>query len=196
MSQGANPWSDMGCRAALELAGHYLVRAVRDAADAEAREGMAWAATLAGIAFGNAGVHLPHAMSYAVSGLVREFRMPGYPDEPLVPHGVSVVVNAPAVVRLLAAECPAPHLDAARWLGADTRGASEGDAGEVLATQLASMMRAADLPNGIAGVGYSEEDLDALVAGTVVQTRLVENAPRLITADDLRSLFRAALRCW
>jgi alcohol dehydrogenase class IV len=196
MSQGRNPWSDMGCRAALELCGRYLVRAVRDASDAEARDGMAWAATLAGIAFGNAGVHLPHAMSYAVSGLAREFRMPGYPDEPLVPHGVSVVVNAPAVVRLLASECPAAHLEAACLLGADVRGRSEADAGEVLAAHLVSMMRAAGMPNGVAGVGYGEDDLDALVAGTVVQTRLVENAPRPITADDLRSLFRSALRCW
>src|SRR6185369_16318878 len=99
---------------ALELCGRYLVRAVGDAGDAEAREGMAWAATLAGIAFGNAGVHLPHAMSYAVSGLCRAFRMEGYPEgEPLVPHGVSVIVNAPAVFRLLAGTSPDRHLDAA-----------------------------------------------------------------------------------
>jgi hypothetical protein len=97
MSQGRNPWSDLGCREALQLAGRYFLRAVRDPGDAEAREGMTWAATLAGIAFGNAGVHLPHAMSYAVSGLVRGFRMPGYPEgEPLVPHGISVAVSARA----------------------------------------------------------------------------------------------------
>jgi alcohol dehydrogenase class IV len=196
MSQGANPWSDMGCRAALELAGRYLVRAVRDASDTEAREGMAWAATLAGIAFGNAGVHLPHAMSYAVSGLVRDFRMPGYPDEPLVPHGVSVVVNAPAVFRLLAAECPAQHLEAAGWLGADLSGATTADAGEVLVSQLVAMMRATGIPNGIGGVGYGEADLPALVAGTIVQTRLVDNAPRAITGDDLGAMFRSALTCW
>src|SRR5438270_14096746 len=66
----------------------------------EAREGLSWAATLAGIAFGNAGVHLPHGMAYSVAGLVRDFRMPGYPrEEPMVPHGVSVVVSAPAAFR-------------------------------------------------------------------------------------------------
>src|SRR5262249_12661620 len=125
MSQGANPWSDIGSREALELSGRYLVRAVVDAADDEAREGMAWAATLAGVGSGNAGVHLPHAMSYAVSGLVRSFRMPGYPEEePLVPHGVSVVVGAPAVFRALAGTSPARHLSAAAWLGADVRGAA------------------------------------------------------------------------
>jgi hydroxyacid-oxoacid transhydrogenase len=198
MSQGRNPWSDMGCREALELAGRYLVRAVRDAADTEAREGMAWAATLAGIAFGNAGVHLPHAMSYAVSGLVRSFRMPGYPaGEPLVPHGVSVIVNAPAVFRALGATSPARHLAAATWLGADARGqAAEADAGEVLAAHLAQMMQATGIPNGLAGVGYGEGDLADLTAGAMAQTRLVDNAPRPINGEDLEALFRDALRCW
>ncbi len=197
MSQGANPWSDMGCREALELAGRYLVRAVRDASDAEAREGMAWAATLAGIAFGNAGVHLPHAMSYAVSGLVRDFRMPGYPaEEAMVPHGVSVIVNAPAVIRLVAATSPARHLAAAGWLGADVRGAAEGDAGEVLAAQIVAMMRASGMPNGVGGVGYGEADFDALVAGTLVQTRLLDNAPRPVTGEELEALFRGALEYW
>jgi alcohol dehydrogenase class IV len=158
---------------------------------------MAWAATLAGIAFGNAGVHLPHAMSYAISGLCRDFRMEGYPDdEPLVPHGVSVIVSAPAVFRLIAETSPARHLDAAARLGAELRGAGDADAGEALAAQLASMMRAAGIPNGISAVGYGEADLAALAAGTAVQARLVDNAPRRVGEDDLRALFRSALACW
>lgn len=118
MSQGANPWSDLGSREALRLGGAYLIRAVNDADDAEAREMLMWAATLAGCAFGNAGVHVPHAMAYAVAGQVRGFHMPGYPaHEPLIPHGVSVVVNAPTVFRHTAAADPARHLDAAALLG-------------------------------------------------------------------------------
>ncbi|MEO6418471.1 MAG: hydroxyacid-oxoacid transhydrogenase, partial [Polyangiaceae bacterium] len=104
MSQGRNPWSDLGSMEALRIAGKSLVRAVRDPSDTEAREALSWAATLAGIAFGNSGVHLPHAMSYAVSGLVRDYRCEGYPEgEALVPHGLSVVVNAPSVFRATAA---------------------------------------------------------------------------------------------
>src|ERR1700744_2462500 len=143
MSQGANPWSDLGCREALRLLGEFLTRAVRDASDSEAREQMMWAATLAGIAFGNAGVHAPHGMAYAVGGLVRDFRPSGgYPaDEPLVPHGMAVILNAPSSFRFTAQVSPERHLEGARLLGAATQGAGAADAGEVLASELIRIMR-------------------------------------------------------
>ncbi|HLL24733.1 MAG TPA: hydroxyacid-oxoacid transhydrogenase, partial [Kofleriaceae bacterium] len=114
MSQGANPWSDIGCREALRILGTHLVAAVEG--DAEARAQVMWAATLAGIAFGNAGVHVPHAMAYAVAGRVRDFRVAGYPDGVLVPHGMAVAVNAPAVFRYFAHE---RSRHAAQLLGGD-----------------------------------------------------------------------------
>ena len=195
MSQGANPWSDLGCREALRLMGLYLVRAVADAGDAEAREQLMWAATLAGIAFGNAGVHVPHAMAYAVAGGVRDFRPAGYPaHEPLVPHGMAVILNAPAVFRHTAPESPERHLEAAGWLGADVRGATPADAGEVLATRLLALMRAVGMPHGLEGVGYTEADVASLTEGTWPQQRLLCNAPRELTRPELTALFRQALR--
>jgi hydroxyacid-oxoacid transhydrogenase len=197
MSQGANPWSDLGCREALRLLGKHLERAVHDAADAEAREQMMWAATLAGIAFGNAGVHAPHGMAYAVAGLVREFRPSGYPaDEPLVPHGMAVIVNAPSVFRFTAEASPERHLEGARLLGADTRGARDGDAGEVLANELIRIMRAVGMPNGLSGVGYTDDDVAALTEGAHPQQRLLQNAPREMAKPVLAELFRNALRYW
>ncbi len=197
MSQGANPWSDLGCRRALELAGKYLERAVNDAADREARDNMMYAAALAGIAFGNAGVHVPHGMSYAVAGLVKRFNPEGYPrDEPLIPHGMSVIVNSPAVFRALADACPERHLEGAQWLGADCRGAVEADAGEVLAKHLIRLMRATGMPNGVAGVGYDASDLDALAEGTFAQQRLIRNSPKAMTVDSLRDLFSGAMNYW
>lgn len=197
MSQGANPWSDMGCVKALELAGKYFLRAVKDAADAEAREAMAWAATLAGIAFGNAGVHIPHAMSYAVAGLRHSFHMPGYPkDKPLVPHGVAVIVNAPAVFRAFGPTNPDRHLECAKLLGADIRGAWRDDAGDLLAGQVCRMMQAAGMPNGVGAVGYGADDIDALAAGTMAQTRLVINSPKVVDENVVVSLFRSALSYW
>lgn len=197
MSQGANPWSDTGSREALRLTGRYLVRAVRDASDVEAREGLAWAATLAGIAFGNSGVHLPHGMAYSVAGLVRDFRMDGYPQEwPMVPHGVSVVLNAPSVFRFTAQACPERHLEAAADLGAEVRGAALADAGELVAQALTTAMRQTGIPNGLAGVGYSDRDLPALIQGAIVQQRLLANAPREVGETELHQLFANALTYW
>jgi len=200
MSQGRNPWSDVGSREALRVAGKSLVRAVADASDADARHALSWAATLAGIAFGNAGVHLPHAMSYSVAGLVRSFRCAGYPDdEALVPHGISVVVGAPSVFRATAETSPDRHLEAAAMLGADVRGARAGhagDAGEALAGVLAGLMRATGIPNGVSGVGYGDADVESLARGAIVQKRLVDNAPMNVDEDGMRALFRGAMTCW
>jgi alcohol dehydrogenase class IV len=196
MSQGRNPWSDLGAREALHTLGRYLARAVRDHTDTEAREQVMWAATLAGIAFGNAGVHAPHAMAYAVAGLVRDFRSAGYPDHPLVPHGMAVAVNVPAVVRHTAPTSPARHLEIAAALGAETRGASDADAGEILAAALIALMREIAIPNGLVGVGYSTQDIGALVAGAAPQRRLLDNAPTTMTPAVLDTLFRGALTYW
>ena len=197
MSQGANPWSDVGCEAALKRLGLYLERAVNDASDHEARDEMMYAATLAGIAFGNSGVHVPHGMAYSVAGLVRDFRPEGYPqDEPMVPHGMSVIVNAPAVFRFTASACPERHIHGAACLGAEIRGARDEDAAEIVAGQLIKMMKATGIPNGVGGVGYGEADVPGLTKGAWAQQRLLTNAPRDISQSDLDQLYRGAMRYW
>ncbi|HEY0193571.1 MAG TPA: hydroxyacid-oxoacid transhydrogenase [Kofleriaceae bacterium] len=196
MSQGRNPWSDIGCREALRLCGRYLARAVRDASDREAREQMMWAATLAGIAFGNAGVHAPHAMAYAVAGRVKAFVPAGYPDAPLVPHGMAVAVSAPSVFRWTAATSPERHDEAAALLGGDVRDAGDRAPGAALADAVIQLMRAIDIPNGIAGVGYGAGDIADLVAGTVPQQRLLGNAPCELPESTLSALFEGALSYW
>lgn len=197
MSQGANPWSDMGCETSLKLLGQYLERAVNDDTDHEARDHMMYAATLAGIAFGNAGVHVPHGMSYSVAGLVRDFRPAGYPqEEAMVPHGMSVIVNAPSVFRYTACACPERHIHGAACLGADTRDAAPDDAGEILARHLIKLMRATGIPNGVGGVGYGDGDVDALSAGALAQQRLLTNSPRAVGKSDLEALYRGAMKYW
>lgn len=197
MSQGANPWSDIGCREALSLGGRYLVRAVRDAGDAEAREAMMWAATLAGVAFGNAGVHVPHAMAYAIAGMAHEtaYRPTGYTaTHAMVPHGVSVILGAPAVFRFTAATSPDRHLEAAHRMGIPA--ATAGDAGEQLATHLIELMRAVEIPSGLGEIGYGDPHLERLVNGTLPQARLLANAPCPTGAAELDALFRGAMRYW
>jgi len=196
-SQGANPFSDLACREAMRILGSHIVRAVTDSRDAEARERMMFAATLAGIGFGNAGVHIPHAMSYAVAGSVRAYRAPEYPaSEAIVPHGMAVVVNAPAVFRFTAEANPGRHLEAAGLLGADIAGAAARDAGEILATRIEELMRATGMPNGTGGVGYEARDTTTLRDRALPQQRLLANAPRAAGPDELEALFTRALAYW
>lgn len=196
-SQGANPWSDLGCAEALRLLGLYLVRGVSDPSDVEARHQLMWASTLAGIAFGNAGCHAPHGMSYSVSGLVKNFQPDGYPmGEPMVPHGMSVIVNSPSVFRHTASGSSKRHLDGAAWLGADVAGAGEAEAGDLLADQIIELMKATNMPNGLEGVGYDASDIDGLVEGSLPQRRLLDNAPIEVDREVLTALYEGALRYW
>jgi len=195
--QGSNPISDIWSLTALELMAEYLPRAVADTTDVEAREKMLLAAALAGIGFGNAGVHLPHGMSYPVAGMVRGYTPPGYDvDHPMVPHGISVILNTPAVARFTAPSSPARHLTAAAALGADISGAAPEDAGEVLAERVIHFMRLLHLPNGLSAVGYTAADIPALVEGTLPQHRVTKLSPRPADAADLTALFEASMTIW
>jgi hydroxyacid-oxoacid transhydrogenase len=195
--QGANPISDIWAAKAIEVLTAFLPRVIADGNDAEARGQMMLAAAYAGIGFGNAGVHLPHGMSYPVSGMVRDFIPEGYPqDHPIIPHGMSVILNAPAVFRFTAPANPARHLAAAKMLGADISEASEADAGEALAQEIIKMMHLTGMPNGLSAVGFTPADVERLVEGTLPQHRVTKLSPRPASADDLRAMFNDAMTYW
>jgi len=195
--QGSNPISDIWSMQALRMVAQYLVRAVDDPSDDVARANMLLASSYAGVGFGNAGVHLPHGMSYPVSGNVKSYRAPGYvTDHPLVPHGISVILNAPAVFRFTASANPARHLQAAEALGADVAGARAEDAGKILADRLTWFMQRLNTPNGLRAIGYSSSDIPALVEGTLPQHRVTKLSPRPAGPDELAALFEDAMVGW
>ena len=175
----------------------YLPRAVEDTSDDEARGMMLLAASYAGIGFGNAGVHLPHGMSYPVSGMVKDYRPPGYQvDHSFVPHGVSVILNAPAVFRFTASANPERHLTAAAALGADVGSVKAEDAGKVLADTITGFMQRLKVPNGLRALGYDSSDIPTLVEGTLPQHRVTKLSPRPASAEDLARLFEDAMVAW
>ena len=195
--QGANPISDIWALESLAMVAEFLPRAVADPGDDEARGQMLLAASYAGMGFGNAGVHLPHGMSYPVAGMVRDYLPPGYATgHPLVPHGVAVIVNAPAVFRFTAGSSPQRHLEAAAVLGADTEGAGAEEAGDLLAGCIIDFMRRLDIPNGLRALGYEAGDIPALVEGTLPQHRVTKLSPRPAGEAELRQLFEEALEYW
>ena len=195
--QGSNPISDVWAVKAIEICSRYIVRVVEDSGDDEARTNMIIAATFAGIGFGNAGLHLPHGMSYPVSGMVRDYVPEGYPPgKPIVPHGMSVVLNAPAALRFTGPARPERHLEAARLMGVEVGSGDLDRAGEILADAVIDLMKKTGMPNGLSAVGYTEADVDQLVEGTLPQHRVTKLCPRPFTARELKTIFLNSMRLW
>lgn len=195
--QGSNPISDIWALRALEIVNEYLIRACEDTSDEEARAQMLLASAIAGIGFGNAGVHLPHGMSYPVAGMVKDYQPPGYNvDHPLVPHGISVILHTPAVARFTAPSDPTRHLRAAEALGAATSNVDDADAGDVLAGRVIEIMQQLKMPNGLRAVGYEEEHIPALTQGTLPQHRVTKLSPVEATEEKLHELFADSLTIW
>jgi alcohol dehydrogenase class IV len=182
--QGANPISDVWSARALELGGRYLRRAVDDGTDTEARGAMMLAATLAGIGFGSAGVHVPHACAYPIASLKHAWTPPGYPSaEAFVPHGFSVALTAPAVFRLTNDALPERHTEAARLLGSSSS----------LADAIAALIAEVGAPASLRSIGYDDGDLPALVDGAMQQERLLVCSPRTITRGDIERILTESL---
>ncbi len=192
---GANPVADMWAEKSLVLMAGSFRRAVQNGSDKEARFDMALAATFAGMGFGNAGVHIPHANAYPIAGRVRDYRPADYPqDEAIVPHGMSVALTAPAAFAFTFDASPDRHLHAAELLAPDAPQAQ--DPSDQLPSVLRSLMRDIGMPNGIAAIGYTSGDFDDLVEGAMMQQRLLDTAPKTVTERDLHAIFEASLDLW
>ncbi|GAA4488572.1 hydroxyacid-oxoacid transhydrogenase [Actinoallomurus oryzae] len=192
---GANPVSDMWSEHALALIARSFRTAVRDGDDLTARTEMALAATFAGLGFGNAGVHIPHANAYPIAGQVKDFHPDGYPDEePMVPHGMAVALTAPEAFRFTFEAGPDRHVRAAELL--DPELDRSADPSEYLPAALLRLMRDIGLPNGIGATGYTESDVPDLVAGTMKQQRLLATAPREVTEEDVAGILTRSLALW
>ncbi len=195
--QGANPFSDLFAPEALRIADQYLVRGVASQTDSEARDQLMWGATLAGIAFGNSGTHLPHAMSYGVTHLMHDITTRDYPNpEPFVPHGISVIVNAPSIFEYTASATPDRHLEAAQYLNADSQGATIKDAGEVLSKRLIQLMKDTHMPNGLRELGFTHDDIKPMAESSIRQKRAINNAPRESNLVDMENIYQSSMSYW
>jgi hydroxyacid-oxoacid transhydrogenase len=192
--QGSNPVADVWSAKALEFGGRYLRRAVADRDDVEARGFMMLAATMAGVGFGSAGVHIPHSCAYPIASVKHEYRPPGYPDDhPFVPHGHSVIVTAPAAFRFTYDAMPERHHQVAELLG----GEPISDAGpDTLPDVLRQLMRDVEAPRGVAEFGYGEDDIPTLVDGAMKHQRLLAVAPKEVGEDDLHHIITASMTNW
>lgn len=193
---GSNPVSDLWCERALTLLAGAFRRAVSyGAEDQQARVDMMQAATFAGMGFGNAGVHIPHANAYPIAGQVKDFRPNGYPgDEPMVPHGMAVSLTAPEAFRFSFDAAPERHLRVASLLGPEV--AVQSDPREQLPAVLTGLMRDIGIPNGIGAVGFSESDITDLVPGVMKQQRLLSTCPKEPTEEDIAGILTRSISNW
>ncbi len=192
--QGSNPVADIWSLKAIEFAGQFLARAVADGDDTEARGTMMLGATMAGIGFGTAGVHIPHSIAYPIAGMKHVFHAQGYArNYGFVPHGYSVIVSSPAAFRYTYDAAPAKHIQAAELL----RGHKiiNPDA-ESLPSALIDMMKAIGAPSGIAELGYGEADFPEIIAGALKQQRLLAGAPKAVNAKVLETILAESLYNW
>jgi hydroxyacid-oxoacid transhydrogenase len=223
--QGSNPISDIWSLFALETTAKYLRRAVASCGegedDEEARTKMLIASSAAGMGFGNAGVHLCHGMSYAIASQVKQIQ-PTQPSDPnisspltiykpdgynidatdhyLVPHGLSVIVNAPSVFEFTGVSDRDRHATCARILKKARVGGGDYDArtyfpkpspdtGRWLADEIRYLMDDLNVPTGLKSFGYTIDDIPSLVDGTLPQHRVTKLSPRPVTRQDLEDLF-------
>jgi hydroxyacid-oxoacid transhydrogenase len=192
---GSNPISDMWSEKALSLMATSFRPAVAHGDDEDARGAMALAATFAGLGFGNAGVHIPHANAYPIAGQVRDYHPSDYPgDAALVPHGMSVSLTAPEAFRFTFPAAPERHLRAARLL--DPSADTPSDPAGLLPDVLIRLMRDIGIPDGVGAVGFGDDDVDDLVEGALKQQRLLATAPRPVEDADLAEIFRRSMSLW
>ena len=194
---GANPISDIWCEQAIRIVVEYLPRAVRDGTDLEARTQMMLATIYAGMGFSNAGVHIPHAMGYPIAGKVRAFHPADYPThKPLVPHGMSTTLGAPAAFEFTAKAKPQRHRQVAAWMGVETRGRDAASAGAALREAMIRFMQTIGMPNGLRAVGYDSPDIAALAEGAMAQKRLIQLSPRPVHSEDVAAILERSLSIW
>ncbi|NQZ66685.1 MAG: iron-containing alcohol dehydrogenase [Lentisphaeria bacterium] len=188
---GANPISDVWCEAALLKVHQYLVRAYQSPGDREAREELILASSFAGMGFGNAGVHIPHAMSYPIAGHMKEIG-----SSLKVPHGQAVIFGAAATMEFISDVLTEKHLKVLEILGMDTAKVKAEDAAKHIADYIRNLIRSLELPNGLSAIGYKDEHIPALTQGTFMQERLMVQSPKEVTQSDIEEIYTKSMSLW
>lgn len=178
--QGRNQLADLMATECIQLVGQNLRRAVSHGHDLDAREGMALAGTLGGLAFSNVGVALTHAMEYPVGAAVH------------VSHGAGNGMLLPHVMRYNAGEVPDRVADAGSHLGPQFADEPD-DLAAFAVEQVEELCRAVGIPARLRDIGVTEDMLPGFAEKAFAVKRLMRVNPRMPqSADELLAVYRAA----
>ncbi|HEX8595995.1 MAG TPA: L-threonine dehydrogenase [Pseudomonas sp.] len=180
VSTAATPITDACALKAMALIATNLHKAVVDGSDMVARENMAYAQFLAGMAFNNASLGFVHAMAHQLGGFYD------------LPHGVCNAVLLPHVQSFNASVCPSRLTDVAHAMGADTRGLSPEDGARAAIAAIRSLSGSIDIPPGLTALGVKEEDFPILAANALKDACGLTN-PRPADQQQIEDIFRRAL---
>ncbi|KAE9551652.1 hypothetical protein FO519_005122 [Halicephalobus sp. NKZ332] len=193
--QGSNPVSDVWAREALRIIRKYFRRSVFDPSDIEARSQMTFASSFAGMGFGNAGIHLCHGLSYPISSQGKKYFDKDYgKDHALIPHGLSVVVTAPADFIFTASVGPEKHLEAANLLGANLSSTATSDEiGNTLADILRGFMKDFNCPNGLSEMGFDKSNVEDLSNAAIGFIKANAITPKDSDLESLARIYESSL---
>jgi alcohol dehydrogenase class IV len=184
--QGKNPMADVMAQEAISLVGRHLRRAVKDGSDLEARDGMALAATMGGMAFSNAGVALVHAMEYPVGGAVH------------VSHGAGNGLLLPFVMRFNLPKRVNEFASIASTLSDGSlsaevvRESNEASADRAI-RMVESLRRDIGIPTRLRDIGVTEDMLPGFAAKAFAIKRLMRVNPRMPQSEaEILEIYRAA----
>ncbi|MFP8966934.1 iron-containing alcohol dehydrogenase [Pokkaliibacter sp. CJK22405] len=180
VSTAATPITDACALQAISLIGQYLRRAVARGTDMEARDRMAYAEYLAGMAFNNASLGHVHAMSHQLGGFYN------------LPHGVCNALLLPHVCRANLMARQQRFADVARALGENTEGLSVRAAAAQAIEAIVALSRDVGIPERLSDLGVKDEDIETMVVNAQKDVCGLTN-PRKFTDAEVAAIYRAAM---
>ncbi|OLU13296.1 MULTISPECIES: iron-containing alcohol dehydrogenase [unclassified Pseudomonas] len=180
LSVHASPITDALAIGAIRLIAKALPKAYANPADLKAREDMATASLMAGMAFGNAGVGAVHALAYPLGGRFN------------IAHGVSNALLLPYVMAWNKLACVERMAEIAAALGVQTHGLSDKAAADLAVEAMAELCASVDIPKGMRSFNVPEDAIPAMAEEASKIDRLMRNNPRRLTAGDIEQIYRAA----
>lgn len=180
VSVNATPLTDCTAVKAIELITKYLRLAVADSDNLEARDKMAYAEFLAGMAFNNAGLGNVHAMAHQLGGFYD------------LPHGVCNAILLPHVSAFNKIACPEKFADIALAMGENVDGLSIMEAADMAILSIKRLMKDVGIPKGLSGLEVREEDLHLLAYNAAKDVCGITN-PRTTSINDFIQIYKMAM---